>query len=105
MKSDNYLNNLPSSLKRVHKYLRTIKVPAKLISIFISVLATIWFLIRVIPKPSRATYPCMQAAAPFIASLFIWLTSITASWIVFRKAKKFFLNANYVAAIIRVRTI
>lgn len=32
--------------------------------------ATIWFLVRVIPKPSRATYPCQQAAFP-LASAFI----------------------------------
>ncbi len=27
-------------------------------------LALIWFLIRVIPKPSRATYPCQRVAFP-----------------------------------------
>ncbi|MHC4220960.1 MAG: hypothetical protein ACYST9_00950, partial [Planctomycetota bacterium] len=27
-------------------------------------LALIWFLIRVIPKPSRALYPCQRVAAP-----------------------------------------
>ena len=32
--------------------------------------ATIWFLIRVIPKPGRATYPCQQAAFP-LASAFV----------------------------------
>jgi hypothetical protein len=100
MKSDNYLNHLPISLRRIYKYLENIKIPGKLVFLIISVLASVWFLIRVIPKPSRATYPCMQAAAPFVASLFIWLTSVTASWIVFKKAKKFFLKANYVVAIL-----
>lgn len=32
--------------------------------------ATIWFLLRVIPKPSRATYPCQRAAFP-VASAFV----------------------------------
>jgi len=27
-------------------------------------LSLIWFLIRVLPKPSRATYPCQRVAAP-----------------------------------------
>jgi hypothetical protein len=27
-------------------------------------LALAWFLIRVLPKPSRATYPCQRAAFP-----------------------------------------
>ncbi|MFC2081189.1 DUF362 domain-containing protein [Bacteroidota bacterium] len=102
MKSDNYLNNLPVSLKRVYRYLVSIKIPAKLVLIVISVLASAWFLIRVIPKPSRATYPCMQASAPFVASLFIWLTSISASWIAFRKAKQFILKAKYAVAIFLV---
>ena len=26
--------------------------------------ALVWFLLRVIPKPSRAAYPCQRAAAP-----------------------------------------
>ncbi len=33
-------------------------------------LALAWFLIRVIPKPSRALYPCQRAAFP-LASAFI----------------------------------
>jgi hypothetical protein len=32
--------------------------------------ATIWFLVRVIPKPSRAAYPCQRAAFP-LATTFI----------------------------------
>ncbi len=39
----------------------------------IGLLALIWFLVRVIPKPSRAAYPCQQIAAPlaisFVASI------------------------------------
>jgi hypothetical protein len=25
----------------------------------------LWFLVRVIPKPGRAAYPCMRVAAPY----------------------------------------
>ena len=39
----------------------------------------IWFLIRVIPKPSRATYPCQQAAFPIASAFVIWLTGVIAS--------------------------
>jgi hypothetical protein len=31
---------------------------------FSGALAVIWFLVRVIPKPSRASYPCQRAAFP-----------------------------------------
>jgi len=30
--------------------------------------ALIWFLVRVIPKPSRVTYPCMKVAAPLAST-------------------------------------
>jgi len=42
-----------------------------MVYIVISVLATIWFLIRVIPKPSRAAYPCMQVVAPVMSGFAI----------------------------------
>ena len=38
--------------------------------------ATIWFLIRVIPKPSRASYPCQRAAFPIASSFVLWLIGL-----------------------------
>ncbi|MDD4993614.1 MAG: DUF362 domain-containing protein [Paludibacter sp.] len=43
---------------------------AKIIFWGTGLVATIWFLARVIPKPSRATYPCQRAAFP-VASTFV----------------------------------
>ncbi len=37
------------------------------------VLALAWFLIRVVPKPSRASYPCQRAAFPVASGFVIWL--------------------------------
>jgi hypothetical protein len=49
--------------------------------------ALVWFLIRVIPKPKRMTYPCQQIAAPiawnFISGSFVFL-GLTA---IFKKVK------------------
>jgi len=45
----------------------------------VGAVALIWFLIRVIPKPSRAGYPCMKAAFP-LASSFVALVSGLAIW-------------------------
>lgn len=39
-------------------------------------LALCWFLIRVIPKPQRATYPCQRAAFPLASSFVIWLSGL-----------------------------
>ncbi|MEA3477187.1 MAG: DUF362 domain-containing protein [Bacteroidota bacterium] len=66
--------------------------------IIIGVLSTIWFLIRVIPKPSRASYPCMQVAAPFASSLILYITAMLASLFTYRKLRKNWLNKNYTFA-------
>ena len=53
----------------------------------LGLLSLIWFLIRVIPKPSRATYPCQRVAAPFASAFVIWMTGLIASTLAYRKAK------------------
>lgn len=37
-------------------------------------IAFLWFLIRVIPKPSRAAYPCQRVAFPLASGFIIWLS-------------------------------
>ncbi len=39
----------------------------------------LWFLVRVIPRPTRATYPCQRAAFPLASGFVIWLTSAIVS--------------------------
>ncbi|MBN2715807.1 MAG: DUF362 domain-containing protein [Deltaproteobacteria bacterium] len=39
----------------------------------------VWFLVRVIPKPSRAAYPCQQAAFPVASAFVLWLSAIGAA--------------------------
>ncbi|MCX7826397.1 MAG: Ig domain-containing protein, partial [Verrucomicrobiae bacterium] len=43
-----------------------------------SAAALAWFLIRVIPKPVRATYPCQQAAFPLASAFVVWLLGVKA---------------------------
>ncbi|MEJ2355310.1 MAG: DUF362 domain-containing protein [candidate division WOR-3 bacterium] len=62
----------------------------------IGLLSLIWFLIRVIPKPSRARYPCMKVAAPLASTFFIYLIGITSSLFVFKKAKQYLYKSKYV---------
>jgi len=47
----------------------------------------IWFLLRVIPKPSRATYPCQRLAMPLASGFVAWLIGVAGSVVAFRKAK------------------
>jgi uncharacterized protein (DUF362 family) len=46
-----------------------------------------WFLIRVLPKPSRASYPCQRAGAPLAAGFVTWLAGLVAPAILLRKAR------------------
>jgi len=62
----------------------------------IGLLSLIWFLIRVIPKPSRARYPCMKFAAPLASTFVIYLIGITSSLFVFKKAKQYLYKSKYV---------
>ncbi len=41
--------------------------------------ALLWFLVRVLPKPSRAAYPCQRAAAPLAAGFVVWLLGCLAA--------------------------
>jgi hypothetical protein len=57
-----------------------------------------WFLVRVIPKPSRAAYPCMRAAAPLASSFVAYLIGIGTFTLLMRKARERFRHARYVVA-------
>jgi Domain of unknown function (DUF362) len=58
----------------------------------------VWFLVRVIPKPSRAAYPCQRAAAPFASAFVIWLVAVLgAKWALVRR-RKFVRQARLAAA-------
>ena len=63
---------------------------------FTGFVALIWFLIRVLPKPSRATYPCQRVAFPLASSFIVWLLGLAGSVSAFRKAKRYRRQARYV---------
>jgi len=58
----------------------------------------IWFLIRVVPKPSRATYPCQRLAVPLASGFIIWVTGLLASTLAYRKARQLVGRSRYVVA-------
>jgi len=79
------------SLKKMkgHKLYRNLSFLALGIS------TTIWFLVRVIPKPSRAAYPCMQASAPVMSAFVLYLLSMAGGVTAWMKAKTFIKNRKY----------
>lgn len=56
----------------------------------------VWFLIRVIPKPSRATYPCMKAAFPLASSFIVYVMGLAASVFAYKQAKLRFRDSRTV---------
>ena len=82
------------------KYLRPNRRYPWLIWLFpiAGLLSLIWFLIRVPPKPSRATYPCQRVAAPLASGFVVWITGLIGSTLAYRKAKQTLHQSRYVVA-------
>jgi hypothetical protein len=60
--------------------------------------ALLWFLIRVVPRPSRVRYPCQQVAGPLAFSFLAWLGGMVASVFAARRMRKLVRNSRYVLA-------
>ncbi len=70
-------------------------LPAKFIFIMLGTLSTVWFLFRVIPKPSRAAYPCMRAAAPLMSGFVLYILGLMSTLLVFKRARKYLYQSRY----------
>jgi len=64
--------------QKILRYLYSNKF-SKIFFLIIGFFSFIWILLRVISKPSRATYPCVQTAYPFAGIFLISLGSFLAS--------------------------
>lgn len=71
---------------------------SKFLFLITGLASTVWFLIRVIPKPSRAAYPCMRAAAPIMSGFIIYIIGIVSSLFAFKKALDHLRKAKYIIA-------
>ena len=58
---------------------------AKRLTILAGFASLIWFLVRVVPKPSRAAYPCQRASAPLASGFVLWLIGLFAAKSAHRK--------------------
>ena len=74
------------------------KLSSKLVFLFMGISSTIWFIVRVIPKPQRAGYPCMKAAAPIMSGFITYLLSLGGSALLFKKAINKFKQARFISA-------
>ncbi|MBN2610426.1 MAG: DUF362 domain-containing protein [Bacteroidales bacterium] len=68
--------------------------------IIIGLAAVIWVLVRVVPKPSRADYPCQKVARPIAAGFIAWIIGLAGSTLIMRRARSLFQNKQYMVGAI-----
>ncbi|MBP7050266.1 MAG: DUF362 domain-containing protein [Phycisphaerae bacterium] len=61
-------------------------------------LALLWFLIRVIPKPSRAAYPCQRAAMPLASGFVVWVVGLVTGAVVSQRFRRLVRESRVVLA-------
>jgi hypothetical protein len=90
----------PKRLQIINAWFNRLRLPVKVTFILMGIASTAWFLIRVIPKPSRAGYPCMRAAAPVMSGFIIYLLSLLGSAAAFRIFRSRIVKARYISAFV-----
>ncbi|HIJ71738.1 MAG TPA: DUF362 domain-containing protein [Planctomycetes bacterium] len=61
-------------------------------------LALVWFIVRVLPKPSRATYPCQRLAGSLASGFMVWLTGLSFWSFLVANARKLWRKSRYLVA-------
>jgi hypothetical protein len=74
------------------------KISAKFLFIVMGIASTAWFLIRVLPKPQRAAYPCMRAAAPIMSGFILYILSLGGITLLFKRTFANLKKARYWSA-------
>ena len=75
-------------------------LPKRFWFFFIGIAALLWFLIRVISKPSRASYPCQRVAFPIASAFVIWLIGLLPSIYTFKAGIKSFQKSRYLVMLL-----
>ena len=91
------ISGLKGNLGRIRDWMDSHNISPRLIFFIMGIISAIWFLVRVIPKPSRATYPCMRVAAPMMSGLVTYLLAVAGLTAISRRSKKKFFNVRYMA--------
>jgi hypothetical protein len=64
--------------------------------IVVGLASVIWVLIRVVPKPSRAAYPCQKVAQPIAVSFIAWLLGLVGSSLIMHRSRRLFKKRRYI---------
>jgi hypothetical protein len=94
------ISKLKGKLGRARDWMSSKHLPPRLIFSLMGIIATFWFLIRVIPKPTRATYPCMKIAAPVMSGFITYLLAVAGLTVISRRSNIKILNVRYWSTVI-----
>jgi hypothetical protein len=92
------MSKLNGRLRKIRDWMNAHHFPPKFMFVLMGIISSIWFLVRVIPKPSRAGYPCMRVAAPFMSGFVVYILSIGGITLAFKKVRQNLYKARYFAA-------
>ena len=59
----------------------------------VGLLSLVWFLVRVVPKPMRAAYPCQRVAGGLAGGFLVWIAGMVGSVFAYRRGKQLFLHS------------
>jgi len=79
---------------------RNLRLSARLMFFATGIASTIWFLVRVIPKPGRAAYPCMRAAAPVMSGFILYLLGAGTAGFGLKKARQNLQKRKFIPAFV-----
>ncbi|MCX6243633.1 MAG: DUF362 domain-containing protein [Bacteroidetes bacterium] len=99
MEGQRFSDRKNSRFQREKSWFISRKTTTKAGFILVGILSTAWFLVRVIPKPSRANYPCMRVAAPFASAFVLYLAGALTTIFAARKIRSAFRNSRYLAGV------
>jgi hypothetical protein len=88
----------PGKLKTIFSWFTRLRIPIRITFFVMGIISTAWFLFRVIPKPGRAAYPCMRAAAPVMSGFILYLVSLAGSAAAIRLFRYRIARARYISA-------
>jgi len=91
-------HKLISKVEHINKAFKNSWFKKRILPLIIGLVALFWFLIRVIPKPQRASYPCMKVAYPMMSGLVIWILGMTGISTSVRIFVKNISNKKYLVA-------
>jgi hypothetical protein len=85
---------------KLRDWISSRQIPSGLLLFIMGIASTLWFLVRVIPKPSRASYPCMRVAAPFMSGFILYLFAVAGLARISHDSMKRIIQIRYLSAII-----